>query len=426
MALSISDIYKLFEQCSGVTTDSRNCPKDSMFIALKGASFNGNTFAADSIKKGCKFALVDEPQYADGVNVFLVDDCLRSLQALALEHRRRLGVPVLGITGTNGKTTTKELVASVLMKKFNLLFTQGNLNNHIGVPLTVLKMTSQHNFAVIEMGASHPGDIKELVDIAEPDFGLITNVGHAHIQGFGSFDGVIKTKGELYDFIRQHDGLVFRNLDNPHLFSISAGIKSCLYGKSEGADVTASVVSASPFLIVNYGGREIKTNLVGDYNFENVLAAITIGKYFGVSDDDIVDALQSYVPSNNRSQFKQTERNRLIIDAYNANPTSMTASLNNFFKMQDENKVVILGDMKELGQDSDMEHDNIVNLLCKFSPKSTYLVGECFKKAAKSGMSTFDDVDQLIEHVKVNPISNSTVLVKGSNSTKLIKVVDYL
>lgn len=426
MALNTEDVYKLFCESTGVTTDSRNCPAGSLFIALKGASFNGNAFAADALTKGCKYALVDEPQYADGKNIFLVDNCLLALQHLARHHRRQLGTTVIGITGTNGKTTTKELVSSVLKRKYNLLYTQGNLNNQIGVPLTVLGLKKEHNLAVVEMGASHPGDINELVNVSEPNYGLITNVGHAHIQGFGSFEGVIKTKGELYDFIREHGGKIFRNADNPYLAGISKGLESILYGAGEDNYVHGKLLSASPFLCVEWNGHKINTHLVGDYNFENVLAAISVGKFFGVSDDEIVAALEDYQPSNNRSQYKETAHNKLIIDAYNANPTSMTASLRNFFKMDFNHKVLILGDMRELGQDSEMEHNNVVNLIAENKPQAVYLVGECFAKAAKGYMKTFADVDALIEELKAHPIEHATVLVKGSNSTKLIKTVDYL
>ena len=427
MALSTEDVYKLYLQCEGgVTTDTRNSPAGSMFIALKGASFDGNAFAADALSKGCKYAIVDEAKYADGKTTYLVDDCLLMLQHLALLHRRTLGTKMLGITGTNGKTTTKELVSAVLQRKFKILYTQGNLNNQIGVPLTVLGLAKDDQLAVVEMGASHPGDIKMLVDIAEPDFGLITNIGRAHLQGFGSYEGVIKTKGEMYDFIRARGGKVFRNADNPVLTSISAGLDSILYGKSDSNFVHARLVSAAPFLTVEWMGKVINTHLIGDYNFENVMAAITVGTYFGVPEADVIDAIASYVPSNNRSQFKETGKNKLIIDAYNANPTSMAASIKNFVNMDFDNKTLIIGDMRELGADSRKEHQGIVDLISQNGFKQVYLVGDCFAEVATSGMHTFKDVDELIAYVKTNSIEKATVLVKGSNSTHLINVIAYL
>lgn len=422
--LNTEEVYKLFLQCDGVTTDSRNCPAGSLFVALKGASFNGNAFAANAVAAGCRFALVDEEQYANGTNVLLVDNCLLMLQRLARLHRQTLGTTVVGITGTNGKTTTKELMAAVLQQKFNLLFTQGNLNNQIGVPLTLLRLNKQHEMAVVEMGASHPGDIKELVDIAEPDYGLITNVGHAHILGFGSFEGVVKTKGELYDFIRNHGGKVFRNADNVHLAGIAAGLDCILYGQGDGNYAHAALLGADPFLKVEWNGRTIQTNLIGDYNFENVMAAIAVGTYFGVDADKVAQALEAYMPSNNRSQFKDTGRNHLIIDAYNANPTSMAAALNNFATMDVPNKMLVLGDMKELGVDSDMEHGKVVGWIKEHHLENVCLVGDCFIKAAAGAFHTFADVDALASWLGQNPVAGANVLIKGSNSTKLVKIVD--
>ncbi len=426
MFLDINSVYSLFSQCSCVTTDSRNCPANSLFIALKGASFNGNAFAVDSLRKGCKFAIVDEEAFADGKQIFLVQNCLQTLQLLAQTHRRKLGTQVIGITGTNGKTTSKELIAAVLQKKYNILYTQGNLNNSIGVPLTVLGLNPEHELAVVEMGASHPGDIKELVNVCEPDFGLITNVGRAHLQGFGSFEGVIHTKGELYDFIRAHGGLVFRNADNSHLASIAANLKSVLYGTDASNFVSGTLLPTAPFLSVQWAGHTIHTHLVGDYNLENVLAAICVGTYFKVPEADVVDALQTYMPSNNRSQFKKTATNQLFIDAYNANPTSMKASLLNFFKLDMPHKVLILGDMKELGPDSQSLHQSIVDLIAQNNVDKVFLVGSCFAQVATPSMQVFANVDELIQQIQSQPISHASVLVKGSNSTHLIKVIDSL
>lgn len=366
-------------ECGKVTTDSRNCPAGSMFIALKGATFNGNAFAAQALKQGCRYAVIDEPEYA-GEGTILVEDCLKTLQQLANYHRRQLHLPVIGITGTNGKTTTKELISTVLSRKFNTLYTEGNLNNHIGVPLTLLRLNPQHEMAVVEMGASHPGDIKELVDIAEPDYGIITNVGRAHLQGFGSFEGVIRTKGELYDFLRAKGGAtIFIQNENPYLNGIAGGLTCVRYGQTPGLYVSGELISCSPFLSFRWaaGGisHEVATHLIGSYNLDNMLAAVAIGRYFGVPDEDISDALASYLPHNNRSQLKETADNKLIVDAYNANPTSMMAALKNFRLIEAPHKMVILGDMKELGTVSHEEHQKVVDYLNECGFERVVLVG---------------------------------------------------
>lgn len=425
--MDIDFVYDIFSKCTCVTTDSRNCPEGSLFIALKGASFNGNRFASESLSKGCRFAFVDEPEFADGKSVFLVDDCLKTLQSLACEHRKRIGTKVIGITGTNGKTTTKELIASVLSRKYNVLFTQGNLNNHIGVPITLLGLKETHDIAVIEMGANHPGEIETLVNIALPDFGIITNIGKAHLEGFGSFEGVINTKGELYEFLRRNNKIAFINSDNEILTNIANGIEQIRYGKEkQGNFAYAKEENAAPFLSIEYNNCKIRTNLIGSYNFENALAAITIGKFFDVPDSEIVSALECYEPTNNRSQLKKTERNSLIIDAYNANPTSMRASLLNFININAKNKCVILGDMRELGNDSLKEHESIINILNSHNFKEIHLVGSEFKKVAANGMKSYENVSELIDFIKSSPISDSTILIKGSNSIQLIKTVDFL
>ncbi len=423
--MNIDSIYTLFLEHPQITTDSRNCLKDSLFFALKGGSFNGNLFAKDAIEKGCSYAFVDEKEFADDKNIFYVSDSLQALQQLARKHRETLGIPVIGITGTNGKTTTKELIASVLQQKYKVLFTQGNLNNHIGVPLTLLKLTKEDQLAVIEMGASHCGDIKELVDIALPDYGLITNIGKAHLEGFGSFEGVIKTKGELYDFLREHHGKVFINQDNELLGSLSTGLDKITYGTNDDSYVKGEILNSEPFLSLKWNENIIHTHLIGRYNFENVLASIVIGCYFDVPADKIVEALETYIPQNNRSQYKETKKNKLIIDAYNANPTSMKASLSNFIQMSLPYKIVILGDMKELGSQSEEEHEAIVKLLSDPSLKNAFLIGPCFKKANTS-FNSYNDVDEFLLWLKQNPIQDAVILIKGSNSMHLMKVVDFL
>lgn len=421
--MDIKHIYDIFCQFPLVTTDSRKCPKDSIFFALKGENFNGNQFAKNALEQGCAYAFVDEAEYADGEHLLLVDNCLSTLQKLAEYHRQQLGITVLGITGSNGKTTTKELIATVLSKKYNLIYTKGNLNNQIGVPLTLLSMKREHELAIVEMGASHPGDIKELVDIAHPNYGLITNVGTAHILGFGSFEGVLNTKCELYDYLKNNDGKVFYHNANPHLTAKSKGMDRIAYGV--GSQTEAKMVASDPFLVISWNNTEIPTNLIGSYNFENVLASIAVGSYFGVSAQDIVEALTSYVPTNSRSQFKKSERNDLIIDAYNANPTSMTAALVNFKNMKAERKVVILGDMKELGHVSEEEHQKIADLVADMNLQDAFLIGPNFQQT-NSSAKKFNSASELNEYLQSHPVEGCLVLVKGSNSMKLTTCVESL
>lgn len=423
--MEIEELYNRFTECNGLTTDSRHCPEGSMFLALKGETFNGNAFAAQSLTQGCRYAVVDEPQYASPENprIILVDNCLETLQKLANYHRRRLGTRMIGVTGTNGKTTTKELIATVLGEKFKVLYTQGNFNNHIGVPLTLLRLKPEHEMAVIEMGANHPGEIKTLVHIAEPDYGIITNVGKAHLQGFGSFEGVIRTKGELYDFLREKgNSTIFIQNENPYLNKIATGLTCVRYGQTPGLDVTGKVVSCSPFLRFSWTAEgvshEVQTHLIGSYNLDNALAAVTIGRYFGVEDAKICHALSSYVPQNNRSQLVHTASNTLIVDAYNANPTSMMAALENFRQMEAAHKVAILGDMKELGEGSHEEHQKVVDFLKECGFERVMLVGPEFGGTVSS-FEHYKDVKEVEALLAAHPLQGCCVLVKGSNSMKL-------
>lgn len=423
--MEIEELYNRFTECNGLTTDSRHCPEGSMFLALKGETFNGNTFAAQSLAQGCRYAVVDEPQYASPENprIILVDNCLETLQKLANYHRRRLGTRMIGVTGTNGKTTTKELIATVLGEKFKVLYTQGNFNNHIGVPLTLLRLKPEHEMAVIEMGANHPGEIKTLVHIAEPDYGIITNVGKAHLQGFGSFEGVIRTKGELYDFLREKgNATIFIQNENPYLNKIAAGLTCVRYGQTPGLDVTGKVVACSPFLHFTWTAEgvshEVQTHLIGAYNLDNALAAVAIGRYFGVEDTQICHALSSYVPQNNRSQLVHTASNTLIVDAYNANPTSMMAALENFRQMEAAHKVAILGDMKELGEGSHEEHQKVVDFLKECGFERVMLVGPEFG-GTSSPFEHYKDVKEVEALLAAHPLQGCCVLVKGSNSMKL-------
>ena len=429
--MEIATLYTYFKECGKVTTDTRNCPEGSMFIALKGETFNGNAFAKQALEKGCRYAVVDEAQYADSPNIFLVDDCLKTLQELAREHRRALGTYIVGITGTNGKTTTKELIATVLQKRYKTLYTQGNLNNHIGVPLTLLGLTEEHEMAVVEMGANHPGEIRTLVNIAEPDCGLITNVGKAHLEGFGSFEGVVKTKSELYDYLRsKKDTFIFLDKDNDVLCKASAGLKSIGYGlEGDGLSVKGKLHACAPFLAFEwkYEGvsHDVNTHLIGAYNVKNALAAIAIGCRFEVPAEAICEALNRYIPSNNRSQLTETADNHLLVDAYNANPTSMMAALENFRLMEVGHKVAVLGDMKELGEGSAEEHRKIVAFLGECGFEKVILVGAEFGKV-NTNFEHYPDVEAVKGKFMQDKPVGKFVLIKGSNSMKLSQLKDVL
>ena len=377
-----------------VTTDSRKVIPGCIFVALKGEHFDGNAF-------------VDQAKADGAAYIISGDNALAELQDLARAWRRELGLPILAITGTNGKTTTKELCAAVLSTKKHIYYTQGNLNNQLGVPLTLLSITRAHEMAIVEMGASHPGDIKELVEIAEPNFGLITNVGRAHLQGFGSFEGVMRTKAELYDWLRAHGGFCFRNTDNPYLAEMAGDLKTIGY---------------------KTGTMPNGTHLVGEYNAENVSAAICVGNYFDVSEEDALAAIRAYVPSNNRSQLMQTERNTVVVDAYNANPTSMTAAIEAFCRQPSNGSLqqcFILGGMRELGEYSHLEHQNIVNMLLERKADMVLLIGDEYRDTT-APYPIFSDVEALCEHLKAHPISGAHILLKGSRGNQLEKAIPFL
>lgn len=448
--MEIAELYQIFCEHPVITTDTRDCPEGSIFFALKGATFNGNEFAAKALELGCSYSVVDEISDADKQNehIILVDDVLATLQQLANYHRRQIGTKIVGVTGTNGKTTTKELIAAVLSEKFNVLYTLGNFNNHIGVPKTLLRLTKEHEIAVIEMGANHPGEIKTLVDIVEPDCGIITNVGRAHLGGFGSFEGVKATKGELYDFLKSQDGkpqrleevancTAFINADSSDLMDMAG--QRCLnlikYGTTaaEGLKVRGEVIECAPFLTFKWqhdGGEELRveSKLIGDYNIYNMLAAATIGLTFGVSEEQVCHALSNYVPSNNRSQLTVTEHNKLVVDAYNANPTSMAAALKNFSAMKVEHKMCILGSMGELGEVSFSEHMKVVEQLTRMGNEeelTVWLVGEEFAKT-KHPFRQFADVNEVKEAIAAVRPSGKYILIKGSNSQKLFQLPELL
>lgn len=426
-----SRLYQLFQQYPVVVTDTRNLIPNSIFFALKGEQFNGNHFAQIAIENGCKYAVIDEEEYCKNENFILVNDALRTLQDLAKEHRRNLGIPLLAITGTNGKTTSKELIQAVLSQKFNSFATQGNYNNHIGVPLSLLSMASETEFGIVEMGANHPKEIKALCEIAEPDFGIITNVGKAHLEGFGSFEGVKKTKKELYDYL-QKKGTVFVNIENQNLQEMLNTQKVFYYGNTQKANTKAKLVTTQPYLVVELmlpklGNLYIKTKLIGSYNFENVLAAIAVGQYFSVEETKIKKALEAYMPNNNRSQLKKTTNNLLFLDAYNANPSSMKAAIDNFATLQAKHKLMILGDMLELGAEAEKEHVALLKLIEKNDFNKIFLVGEIFSQLTTAkNFKTFHNVSELKAHLKENKITQHSILMKGSRKIGLEQLEQWL
>lgn len=427
--MNLNELYELFLHHEKITTDSRHCPANSLFFALKGERFDGNQYAAKALEAGAAYAIIDNPEYLSGDRMILVDNVLDCLQQLAHRHRKALGIPVIGITGTNGKTTTKELLASVLATKFNVLATEGNLNNQIGVPLTLLRMNPYHEIAVVEMGASHPGDIDELVHIVAPNYGLITNVGCAHLEGFGSFEGVLHTKGELYDYLRHTNGKIFINQENKDLMGIAHGLEQITYGQHEGAFAVGHVVESNPFLTFDWKQQGkihvVETHLVGAYNIDNVLAAVAVGRYFKIPAERISRAIAAYEPTNNRSQYKKTERNDLIIDAYNANPTSMKAALDNFASLPVHPKAVVLGDMLELGKTSDELHSGIVRQLQAEAFDKVYLCGQHFARTADS-FPSFTTTEELIAALRQDKLEGYHILIKGSHSMGLENLVELL
>ena len=433
------ELYAIYQQHPVITTDSRECPEGSIFIALKGESFDGNQFAAQALDKGCAVAIVSDEQvyntYHGAGQMVLVDDTLQAYKDMAREHRRKFDIPVVGITGTNGKTTTKELIRTVLAEKYNVMATEGNYNNDVGVPKTLFRLNAQHQIAVVEMGASHPGDIKTLADTAEPTCGLITNVGKAHLQGFGSLEGVIHTKGELYDKLASRpESIIFVNADNGYLTGIlPQDVKTERYTCDENktdARIHGQIIACDPFLRLKWrvqdgDWHEVTTHLIGSYNLDNVLAAVTVGQHFNVSAEQICHALENYVPSNNRSQLTETPHNHLIVDAYNANPTSMAAALDNFCLMEVAPKMAILGEMRELGASSREEHERMVEKLkgCPFD--EIWLVGDEFKDI-DCPYRKFDNVEQVKAAIAECRPEGHYILIKGSNGNRLFQLPELL
>lgn len=440
--MNTSALYEIFLKYPHICTDSRQASADSIFFALKGDKNDGNAYAEMALQK-CPYAVIDNEAYNKNERCILVDDVLDTLQKLAAYHRKRLGLPILAITGTNGKTTTKELTARVLSKKFNVAYTQGNLNNHIGVPLTLLSMNKTHEFGIVEMGASHQGEIAKLCKIAAPDFGIITNVGRAHLEGFGSFDGVKQAKSELYRYLHDNDGVAFVNYDNEVLEDMNPPHNIIYYGTKVFTHCQGQLLDSPLYLsfkwipsdemIANEESTQsdcytINTHLIGAYNFENALAAVSVGYNFGISPCCIKDAIENYVPQNSRSQLVKTEKgNSLLLDCYNANPSSMESALDNFAKIDMPNKVVILGDMLELGSAASREHGVTVGMISKLGFEKVFLVGRnfCNLKDAHN-YKCFYDADDCAKYLTENGIANSTILIKGSHGMKMDKVAACL
>ncbi len=425
------DLYEIYLEYPQINTDSRVLEKNALFFALQGENFNGNEFAAAALEKGAAYAVIDQKEYKTSERCILVEDALLALQQLAVYHRNNLRIPIIGITGSNGKTTTKELISRVLEKKFSTVSTKGNFNNHIGVPLSLLRIGKDTEIAVIEMGANHQGEIHDLCQIARPGFGLITNIGKAHLEGFGGLEGVVKAKSELYKYILQSHGSLFVNNNNPLLDKLSLGIPRITYGAMPDADCHGLISSSKERLRLSWdslkGKHSINTQLYGAYNFENVMAAICIGNYFGIEAIEIVNAIESYRPANQRSEIMQTGRNKIIMDAYNANPSSMALAIREFLEQPGKNKCLILGDMLELGDFAIEEHINVLDIIQENQNLEVFLVGPLFSKANRNkGFKTFINVGELRTFLAKNPLQNQNILIKASRGIQLEKVLPEL
>ena len=417
--MKIEDIYQLYSKHYLVDTDTRNIRKDTVFFALKGDNFNGNKFAKEALKQGALYAIIDEKEYQTQPNIILVEDVLKTLQQLANYHRNVLNIPIIGLTGSNGKTTTKELINAVLSTKYKTTATKGNLNNHIGVPLTLLSMNLKTEIGIVEMGANHKKEIEFLCTLCEPNFGYITNFGKAHLEGFGGIEGVIEGKSELYTYLENTDKIAFINTEDNIQLEKSKNIKSIPFNNG------LTFLEVNPFVKLSLNSNTIQSNLIGKYNYTNIAAAATIGNYFKVSEDQIKDGIENYIPDNNRSQIINKLTNRIILDAYNANPSSMKAALENFETIQEENKTVILGDMFELGKTSLKEHQAIVELVEILNFKNCFFVGENFYQT-KTKNTLFKTFEELKEHLKNNPLNLQSILIKGSRGMRLERLLDII
>jgi UDP-N-acetylmuramoyl-tripeptide--D-alanyl-D-alanine ligase len=427
--MDINYIHSLFLKCKSVSIDTRKIEPNSLFVAIKGDRFDANTFAAEALEKGASYVIIDNKDYFIDQRTVLVEDSLITLQELAKFHRAYLKLPIIALTGSNGKTTTKELINVVLSKKYKTKATIGNLNNHIGVPLTLLSFNAETEIGIVEMGANHKKEIEFLCELAKPDYGYITNFGKAHLEGFGGVEGVIEAKSEMYQYLFENNKLAFINLEDPIQVEKAKILKSYAFGiNKDYANVNITAVSANPFVEINYLNLTIKSHLIGLYNANNINAALTIGKYFEVEDNAIKVALESYIPENNRSQLLTKGTNQIILDAYNANPSSMAVAIENFIQLDNPNKIMILGDMFELGQESPQEHKSIVTMLCNEEKVKCYFIGKAFydKRIDKDNYSFYDTFDSFASYLKETKIGNSTILIKGSRGMALERTLDFL
>ncbi|MDP3312445.1 UDP-N-acetylmuramoyl-tripeptide--D-alanyl-D-alanine ligase [Lutibacter sp.] len=416
--MTIQELYKLYSINFLVNTDTRKIRKGSIYFALKGNNFNGNNFALDALNNGAAYAVIDE-EIESHSNIIKVDDVLSTLQKLANYHRKHLKAPIISLTGSNGKTTTKELIYAVLSTTFNATATTGNLNNHIGVPLTLLAMTPKTEIGIVEMGANHIKEIEFLSSIAEPNFGYITNFGKAHLEGFGGVEGIIKGKSELYDFLRNSKGTAFVNEDDPLQVEKSEGIKTIPFNSS-----AIKFIEAAPFVKVEFDKVQINSQLIGKYNYYNIAAAIAIGNYFKIETSAIKNAIENYIPNNNRSQIIQKGTLKIILDAYNANPSSMEAALENFSQLEDSTKIIFLGDMFELGETSEEEHQKIAELATSFNFKQVFLIGKAFSTTNVKNALIYDSFDSFKDSNNYIKLTNSTILIKGSRGMALERILD--
>ena len=427
--MEIKNIHDLFLQRSSVSIDTRKIEKNSMFFAIKGERFDANPFAEEALKNGASYVIIDNEAYFIDERTILVEDSLKALQELSKFHRKHLKLPIVALTGSNGKTTTKELINVVLSKRYITKATVGNLNNHIGVPLTLLSFNSKTEIGIVEMGANHQKEIEFLCDIAQPDFGYITNFGKAHLEGFGGTEGVIKGKSEMYQFLSENNKYVFVNLDDAiQNEKTEKNLRITFSQKDKNASVFINRITANPFVEIDYNGIKVKSNLIGLYNANNINAAITIGKYFKVSDEEIKEAIESYVPENNRSQMLVKNSNEIILDAYNANPSSMEVAIKNFLQLDKKNKVAILGDMFELGDESFQEHKHIVALLKNESNVTTYFIGNHFyaNKIESNFVFFFENFDVFAEKLQEEKLANKMILIKGSRGMTLERTLELL
>lgn len=429
----IQQLYEVFKQYPKITIDSRCCPPNSIFFALRGENVDGNDYAEKALNNGAEYAVVDRVDVAQNDRYIVVDDVLTAMQRLAAHHRSQMKTKIIAITGTNGKTTTKELVATVLAKKYNVLYTDKNHNNHIGVPLTLLRLTEDDEFGVIEIGANHKGEIAELCKMVQPDYGLITNFGRAHLEGFGSLEGVIEAKTELFEYLKENRGRVFININNNNIVEHSKCIGNISYAiNNDKADVSGYITEQNPCVTFSWSSprffvvtQKVQTNLVGTYNADNLLAAIVMGLFFEIEPESINEAIKEYIPENHRSQYLKTDNNDLVIDAYNANPSSMEAALRNFANLKYPHKTVILGDMLEMGAFSDDDHRETVDLISALKFDKVFLIGDNFSKI-ESSYVTFRNVEEFITYIKDNPLINTAILLKGSNGIGLEQAIEYL